>query len=329
MVSNKFSHKLALDTGTEFRKEPAKIETEEDLVAKLKEMHTAYRQKELEQRKQAAEDALPEEIEYEYKTYEGKSEDEIRNRVTAENTGKLEGEKKVLEADTASKTAELSNKTEQAYDDYEKTEKEILASLEKTKKQNEDKIVENGLSRSSISMLIGEDVDAQAKSMIAEAKADADAVAKKYQTQIDGLNNELQAAIDDLNAEYVVKISTEIEDLISKRDKEIKSIQEYNNKIEKQLADYKLEREKAIQDDVKRQMEADYQQAEYEKLYGYIGEKADDYSERLNLAIDFYDTLDPATAREMVYNNQYLQAYLGYEYMNLLARYVKASSGAK
>ena len=138
----------------------------------------------------------------------------------------------------------------------------------------------------------------------------------------------LQAAIDDLNAEYVIKISTEIEDLISKRDKELKSIQEYNNKIEQQIADYKLEREKAIQEDVATRIDADYKQAEYEKRYGYVGEKADNYAERLNIAIDFYDTLDPQTAKDMVVSNPYLQTYLGYEYTNLLARYVKKAKNA-
>lgn len=305
------------------------IKTEEELIAKLKQMHSDYRQKELAERKESAEAALPEEIEYEYKQYQGESEDEIKNRVTSEYTGKLESEKQLVSADTKAKTDELAKKAETAYYDYDKTESEILASLEKNKKANENKIIESGLSRSSIKNLIGESARQQADMMIAEAKADADNVAKKYQIQIDGLNEELQAAIDDLNAEYVIKISTEIEDLISKRDKEIKSIQEYNNKIDKQLADYKLEREKAIQEDVKRQTEADLQQAENERKYGYTGEKADNYAERLNIAVAFYDGFDPATAKEMVLNNHYLQTYLGFEYSNLLARYVKLAKDSK
>lgn len=305
------------------------ITSEEELVNVLKQMHTDYRRKELEERKEDASASLPEEPDYEFKSYEGESEDEIKDRISGEYGQKLETEKQLETEKTNAKTDELSGKVEQTYDDYGKTEQEILASLEKSKKQNENKMIESGLSRSSIRNLIGESAVQQADMMIAEAKADADGVAARYQSQIDGLNKQLQAAIDDLNAEYVVKISTEIEELIAKRDKEIKSIQEYNNKIEKQIADYKLEREKAIQEDIKTRTEADYQQAEYEKRYGYVGEKATDYENRLNLAVEFYDTLDPETAKNMIQNNHYLQTYLGYEYMNLLARYVKRAKDAK
>lgn len=326
MISNKISMKAFTDTSAAGTK---KVKTEEDLIEALKQMHTDYRRKELAERKEEASQALPEEPDYEFKSYEGESEDEIKDRVSGEYNAKLESAKEQAVADTKSKTDELENKVSTAYDDYGKTEEEILRSLEKSKKQNENKMIESGLSRSSIKNLVGESAVRQADMMISEAKADADAVAKKYQTEIDGLNSELQAAIDDLNAEYVIRISSEIEDLISKRDKEIKSIQEYNNKINKQIADYKLEREKAIQEDVAARTEADYKQAEYEKKYGYVGEKADNYAERLNMAISFYDQLDPATAKNMVANNQYLATYLGYEYMNLLARYVKKAKDAE
>lgn len=304
------------------------ISGEEELIEKLKEMHTEYRRKELAERKEEAAAALPEEPEYEYKTYEGESEDEIKQRVESEYSEKLNTEKQALETQAKNKAEELANKVDSTYYDLDKAQEEILASLEKSKKQNENKIIENGLSRSSIKNLIGESAQQQADMMLAEAKADADIVAQKYQTQIDGLNNELQAAIDDLNAEYVIKISTEIEDLIAKRDKELKSIQEYNNKINQQLADYRLEREKAIQEDVAARMEADAKQAEYESKYGYSGEKEDNYSERLALAISFYDTLDPETARQMVASNHYLQTYLGLKYNNLLSRYVKRAKDA-
>ena len=316
-------------TVTEGASGAKKVSTEDELIEKLKQMHSDYRQKELAERKEDAASALPEEPDYTFKTYEGESEDEIRNRVTGEYTDKLESEKQTETQKTRSKTDELSAKAESVYEDYDKTEQEILASLEKSRKQNENKMIESGLSRSSISNLIGESAQQQADMMISEAKADADSVAKKYQIQIDGLNRELEAAINDLNAEYVIRISSEIEDLISKRDKEMKSIEEYNNKIEKQIANYKLEREKAIQDDMRKRTEADAQQAEYEKRYGYVGEKADNYAQRLDLAVDFYDGFDPETAKSMVQNNHYLQTYLGYEYTNLLARYVKLAKDAK
>lgn len=314
--------------GSQKNSQNGKIATEEDLIAELKKMHAEYRQKELAERKEDAAAALPEEPDYEFKTYEGESEEEIKDRVSSEYKDKLETESKVAAEETKSKTDELEKKTESAYDDFGKKESEILESLENTKKSNENNMIKSGLSRSSIRELAGENAEKQAQAMISEAKADADAIASEYQTQIDGLNRELQAAIDDLNAEYVIKISTEIEDLISKRDKELKSIQEYNNKIEQQIADYKLEREKAIQEDVATRIDADYKQAEYEKRYGYVGEKADNYAERLNIAIDFYDTLDPQTAKDMVVSNPYLQTYLGYEYTNLLARYVKKAKNA-
>ncbi len=317
------------DTNAGVISDSTRITTEEQLINVLKQMHSDYRQKELEERKAEASAALPEEPDYEFKTYEGESEDEIRNRVQNEYGAKLESEKSLQTEKTKTKTDELAGKVESAYDDYGKTEDEILASLEKNKKQNENKMIESGLSRSSIKELVGESAQQQADMMIAEAKADADNVAKKYQLQIDDLNRELQSAIDDLNAEYVIRISTEIEDLINKRDKEIKSIQEYNNKIEKQIADYQLAREKAIQEDVATRIEADYKQAEYEKKYGYVGEKADNYAQRLDIAIDFYDSFAPETAKSMVQQNQYLKTYLGYEYTNLLARYVKAAKDAK
>ena len=119
-----------------------RITTEDELIAKLKQMHTDYRRKELEERKESAAESLPEEPDYEYKEYTGASEDEIRQSVEGDYGSKFESEKNVLESETKSKTDELANKAEDAYYDYGKTEAEILASLESNKKKNRKPVVE-------------------------------------------------------------------------------------------------------------------------------------------------------------------------------------------
>ena len=150
------------DTNAGVISDSTRITTEEQLINVLKQMHSDYRQKELEERKAEASAALPEEPDYEFKTYEGESEDEIRNRVQNEYGAKLESEKSLQTEKTKTKTDELAGKVESAYDDYGKTEDEILASLEKNKKQNENKMIESGLSRSSIKELVGESAQQQA-----------------------------------------------------------------------------------------------------------------------------------------------------------------------
>lgn len=301
------------------KKETINIQSEQQLIDHLKNMHDDFRQKEEEAKKEAAESALPEAPDYEHKTYEGKSEQEIKDDVNYIYNQKLESETEELKQDAKSDTDEIVQKQNQEYYDYEKKKQDIENSLKQTQKENDQKMLENGLSRSSIQQMANDSAEKQAQSLIGQAKADADSVVAKYQSQIDNLNKQLETAINDLNAEYVIKISTEIEDLIAQRDKEIKDIQEYNNKIDKQIADYKLKREELIQEDLIKQMEADQMQQSYESQYGYVGEKADNYKERLNIALDFYKKFDTDTAKQMILNNHYLEAYLGYEYNNLIA----------
>lgn len=316
LIFNKTNDELG--TGNN-KKETVNIQTEQQLIDYLKNMHTEFRQQEEEAKKESAESALPEAPDYEYKTYEGKSEQEIKDDVNSVYNQKLESETEVLKQDAKSDTDEIVQKQNQQYYDYEKKKQEIENSLQQSQKQNDIKMLENGLSRSSIQQMANVNAEKNAQSMVEQAKADADSVVAKYQSQIDNLNKQLETAINDLNAEYVIKISTEIEDLISQRDKEIKDIQEYNNKIDEQIADYKLKREELIQEDLIKQMEADQMQQSYESQYGYVGEKADNYKERLNVALDFYKRFDPDTAKQMILNNHYLEAYLGYEYNNLIA----------
>lgn len=298
--------------------EADKMKTEQDLIDALKKMNDDYAKKEQEERKQSAEDALPEMPDTKHKTYEGDSEEEIIEKTNTKYEAEKEGKEQVLKEDTAAKTDSLENKKTENYEDFEKKKQEIQSSLENSLSENKDNMLRNGLSRSSIEKLAGDKAIKQADEMIASAKAEADAVARKYDVEIEGLNKELEAAIADMNAEYFVKISSEIDDLIAKRDKEINSITEYNNKIEEAIAQYKLKREQAIQDDIKNTIQNDAARAEYESKYGYQGEKAQNYKQRLNLAVAFYNSFDPETAKQMILNNHYLKSYLGYEYNNLL-----------
>ncbi len=108
--------------------------------------------------------------------------------------------------------------------------------------------------------------------------------------------------------------------MLEKRDKDIKSIEDYNNKLKEKELKYIEERAKAIEEQLAQRLKDEQYLKYLENKNGYAGEKAENYTQRYNVAFDFYNSMPKNVALKMINENKDLQGYLG----NYFGRLVNA-----
>ncbi len=206
------------------------------------------------------------------------------------------------------------------------TGKEILSNLDKqfaiNKNNIDTKMQKQGLGFSSIK----DNLHRENKKNINEKKQETNNTTKKYLENINSLIgdilNEKNDAKSNLEKESKENYQDIFNDLVKDRDSEKQKINDYNEKLkhEKIAYDNKVERQiDALKEkDRKKELEQEQITRENENKYGYTGDKKVNYDKRLNLAIEFYDSLPKELALRVANNNLELKRYLGAYYYPLV-----------
>ena len=296
-------------------------QTEEELNEILREMHIEFAQQEREKEGESIKDILPEEPGYSFKAYDETTDEELQRRAESAYLPLAEGEKQQLKAKSDAQNTKLETEKKEAESDLEQKKSDIGAELESEKKNIENGMLEQGISRSSIRALSERKAEDGAAAASALAESEYASKAAGIDDEIAALGEELNAALAASDAQYAAKVAEELADLIASRDSFNNKVTEYNNKVKQQTEDYKENRQELIKQEIHDAIEAQHEREAYEKQYGYSGDKKENYAERLSLALDFYTQFDPDTALEMIRNNSYLRNYLGYNYNDLVSEF--------
>lgn len=216
-------------------------------------------------------------------------------------------------------TASGKNKIEA--DGIEKL-KELKEYFEKSANAINNKMSRKGLYNSSIkdnlSLKNVMDYDDNTKDAI---KSTQDKL-QNIDDKIKELEKNKEQALEDFDVKTAKNYTKELESLITARDKERQKIKQYNEELAQERTKFNNNREKQIQamreNDAKAEREKQRYEAEQEKLYGYQGEKKDSYDKRLEVAVDFYNTLPKDVAISVIKSNPSLKHYLGNYYYSLL-----------
>lgn len=214
-------------------------------------------------------------------------------------------------------------------DSYEKLSR--LYSELKEKANNDS--LRRGMARSSVAT---NRIDALDKEHISSATE----VQKSYLASLASIDDslaELAREKDNALAELDLKSASELDSKISElkadRDAKVLEYERYNAEVRSKNEKAEQQRQENIDNYLaewnQKQKEAEEEQIAYENKYGYSGEKQKNYSERYNLAYDFYSSLSPDIAVDALKASPNMKYYLGNYYDTLLSSLKRKASSEK
>ncbi|MDE6757670.1 MAG: hypothetical protein K2O95_00950 [Clostridia bacterium] len=256
-------------------------------------------------------DLLPEKVEFEYREYEGDDEEGIKTNTSQKYNELLEADSKITSDKYDTKVGEVENKKQSASEESALKAEALDKKYEEVEKAIINGLIQRGLYNSSIK---SSQTKANEDAKDYELKELSDDLNKKlstYDAQIEKLRGEENVALEQLDLSYAQKIQNEIASLIEKRNKEIQSIDDYNNKLKEKELQYIEDRAKAIEEQLAQRLKDEQYIKALENKNGYAGEKAENYSQRYDLAFEFYNSMPKSVALQMINDNKQLQEYLG------------------
>ncbi len=213
-----------------------------------------------------------------------------------------------------------------SYDNLEKLYAEL-------REQANNDSIKRGMARSSVATQRLDALDALHMASATEAeKTYANAIAK-INGEISALERDRDNALEQLDLKWATELDERIENMKAQRDKTVKEYEEYNNDVRREKEEYEKSRQKSIDKYLdeyeKEKAEKEEEQREYEHKYGYSGDKLKNYSERYNLAYDFYSSLSPDIAVDALKASPNMKYYLGELYDKLLSSLKSKESDTK
>ena len=296
------------------------VEKEKDVVEKLAELDKQYKAN-LPDDSSVNLDNLPKEISLDRIKYTPKSDEEIRLQVENLLKENLVNGKKTIDEETLNKVIDLTEKQTKAQEDKAVSMQEVEALFSKMKEGAEADSIKRGIQRSSI-------ISEQLKDYNLAKANTVDEVNSTYQKAVGVIDKKLQDletqredALEKLDLKIATETTERIAELTKERDKLQNEAVIKNNEIAKQESTFNAniakQRDNILADAEEEKKEKALQQAEYEKKYGYSGEKQENYSQRYDIALEFYLTLDPDIAEKALAASSNMKYYLGNYYDKL------------
>ncbi|MDE7329413.1 MAG: hypothetical protein K2N57_06725 [Clostridia bacterium] len=266
---------------------------------------------------------LPEEIEYVYREYEGDDEETIKNNTNQKYQDLLEADSKIVNDKYDVKVGEVEGKKQTANEETAIKSNALNDKYAELEKAIVNNLIQRGLFNSSIKSSQTQASQEAKQSELDSLSADLQKKLGTYDAQIDKLRGEENVALEQLDLSYAQKLESEIQSLLDKRAKEIASINDYNNKLKEKELQYIEDRTKAIEAQLAQRLKDEQALKALENKNGYAGEKEENYTQRYNLAFDYYNSLPKNVALKMIQENNQLQEYLGNYFGKLLANISK------
>ena len=242
----------------------------------------------------------PNDLTLERKTFEGKSDDEIKDEAQRslkeyKDTGIADIEKSYSDKKTALDENIHDTKTQGESKKQETVD--LYSSLKDDAKQD---AVKRGLARSSIVINV---LDAFNQNMIDEYNKINEEISSKIQnltTQKTLLDEQKQNALNSFDISYALKLSNKIDEINEKLSEQQQKVIEYNNQIAEKEAEYKS-----------KQTDKTLTYAKYIQSYGKDGINVLKQDEKFTLAKNYLDGLTKEEALSELENNKVFASELG------------------
>lgn len=276
----------------------------EGLLAKLRKAENDYYNRTL--KKPPDFNAMfPETLGKEQKTYTAKSDEQVKSE--AENMYVAGYGESVAKA-TKAHDKSLETNSNKAEDASVKAEARLLsadASEANQLKNQQNKMIAQGMTDSSVYELGREAISAQAEAKRAEVMLGFRREEERLRAQRELLEKEYAESIASFNLKYALNVEKATAKIFEQEQKLKADIEAYNARIAKEEEAYQKKRATDIHNAYKdfydeRRAEAK-EIEEHERLYGYTTkERVDEMAMRFEMAKAFYDNYSKARARVMI-----------------------------
>lgn len=256
-------------------------------------------------------------------TYNPVSDEDIVSIAQREIGANKTASKNNIDSQYEKAVASLNDNKENAKnnltDSYENLSK--LYSELKEKANNDS--LRRGMARSSVATNRIDALDQEHLASAGEAEKAYLTTISDIDNSLAGLAKERESALEELDLKSASELDKKISELKNERDAKVKEYEEYNAQVRKDNESAERTRQEKIDNyiaDWKAKQKTDEEeQIAYENKYGYSGEKQRNYSERYNLAYDFYSSLSPDIAVDALKASPNMKYYLGNYYSKLLS----------
>lgn len=265
--------------------------------------------------KKKTEVVIPEAVTYEKKAEKVIDGEQIRKDVLAERAPEYDEKTSQITQKSLSNQEKKTQKIEEEKDNLEDAEKEIIAEYEQSKKQLSNDMIDRGLARSSIVDNASARLKSQTDEQMAKQRQESQDKVSTLQMEISILQAQLASDLENFRISEGIKVQEKIDEVIAKLTSENEKIKEYNDKLTQKEEQSAQKRADAIA----RAEEARIKEAEQDALYGYQGEKAENYYKRLAVAKKYYGSIPKEQALKELKEDIDTRNYLGLYYNKLLA----------
>lgn len=300
----------------------AALEAEKELAARLEELDRQYREGLPSEPEYDLDELFPEDLGLEKVEYTPETDEQIADRVNSEAAyGKAEDTNKINE-----KYGDSADKLNTAAEEAKQTLRESYANLEKLyselKKEAAADTLKRGMARSSVAAGRQSRLDAAHLAAAGEAESGYNAAVAAINTELDRLGAERESALNALDLKYAAQIDERMAQLKQERDETAQKYAKYNNSVAEKEQKYAVQRQediaKFLRGQEEERLKREEEIREYEKKYGYSGEKQQNFAKRYDLAYDFYTSLSPDIAAEALAASPNMRYYLGNYYDKLM-----------
>lgn len=309
------------------------LQSENELVSKLAELEEAYKSSLPKTEKPNLEELFPTSLGLEKLIYDAPTDDELEERAQAAVDYEKTAAKNKLDDSLKTAADKLSSQEKSAEKNLQDSYKELESLYTDLKKKAENNSIKRGMARSSV--IIGQlgNLDSAHMASAGEVEAAYNEIISSINYEIASLKEKKEKAYDELDLKYAVELDKKITSLKSERDKTVADYQKYNNTIAEKETKYTGQRESDIAAYLKQlesdRLKSESEKREYEAQYGYRGAKQENYSQRYDLAYEFYASLSPDIAAAALEASPNMRYYLGNYYDKLLSVLTNDSSSSK
>lgn len=310
------------------------LESERQITDELDRLENEYQSylNENKEEEPDLESLFPSSLGLEKIEYTPESDESIASRADAEITAEKTKETNKVADKYDSAISELDEEKADTAENRAVKEKEIAELYAQLKKNQQNDSIKKGVARGSIMSSLLQQLESGEQVNKTE-------VARAYYQAIDdidktitSLNLQKDTALNELDLKYAAKLEKEIAELKAERDKTVASYTKYNNNVEEKERKYAQSREEDVAKYLEQQkqdrLQKQKEQREYEAKYGYSGEKLQNYSQRYNVAYEFYMSLDGDIAADALAASPTMKFYLGNYYDKLMGE-LEGREGAK
>lgn len=299
------------------------LNAEKEVANKLAELEKQYNATLVKEEMPDADELFPQTQKREEIEYNPQSDEDIvaiaQREIGANKTASKNSIESQYEKAVASLNENKQSAKENLNDSYENLSK-LYAELKE--KANNDSL-RRGMARSSVATNRIDALDQEHLSSAGEVEKTYLKTLANIDDSLASLAKDRESALGELDLKSATELDKKIDELKKEREEKIKEYAEYNAQVRKdndkaeQARQENIEKYKAEWEE--KQKLAEEERIAYENKYGYSGEKQRNYSERYNLAYDFYSSLSPDIAVDALKASPNMKYYLGNYYDKLLS----------